>query len=169
MAWDMSAPGSTNLLQKDDGHWRDSSWSWLAIWARNCSCLDCLMVCCVNWACRTHGKWLLKLPKEGKKDLRGSCFMKEFAKHLHDAEESDRQIANIGRTVFEISCLMEKSARYYGPVGWRQIFQLYRWTLGDFQQDVSVNSVVLEVAYNVLPVYLGNIVSFWGLWRVEER
>ena len=33
------------------------------------------------------------------------------------------------------------------------------------QQDVSVN---LEVAHNALPVYLGNIVSFWGLrwnWR----
>ncbi|CAO2579409.1 hypothetical protein LEMLEM_LOCUS986 [Lemmus lemmus] len=26
-------------------HCRGSLWSWLAIWARNCSCLDC----CINW------------------------------------------------------------------------------------------------------------------------
>ena len=30
------------------------------------------------------------------------------------------------------------------------------------QRDVSVNSRVLEVAYNALSVYLGNI-SFWSL------
>ena len=30
------------------------------------------------------------------------------------------------------------------------------------QRDVSVNSRVLEVAYNILPVNLGNI-SFWSL------
>ena len=30
--------------------------------------------------------------------------------------------------------------------------------------DVSVNSKVLEVAYNVLPVILGNSLYFWSLW-----
>ena len=29
--------------------------------------------------------------------------------------------------------------------------------------DILVYSIVLEVAYNVLPVYLGNIIFFWGL------
>ncbi|CAO2637440.1 hypothetical protein LEMLEM_LOCUS23983, partial [Lemmus lemmus] len=36
------APGNTNLLQEEDGHQRGSLWSLSAIWARNCSCLDCL-------------------------------------------------------------------------------------------------------------------------------
>ena len=38
------------------------------------------------------------------------------------------------------------------------------------QRDVSVNSIVLDVAYNAFPVYLGNIISFWGLrcswWQI---
>ena len=33
--WVTSTPGSTSLLQEDDGYQRDSSWSLLAIWARN--------------------------------------------------------------------------------------------------------------------------------------
>ena len=32
------------------------------------------------------------------------------------------------------------------------------------QWDVSVNSRVLDVSYNVLPVYLGNNISFWSFW-----
>ena len=35
--------------------------------------------------------------------------------------------------------------------------EYYRRTLGDcLDNEVSVNSRVLEVAYNALPVYLGN-------------
>ncbi|KAM7338851.1 hypothetical protein ACRRTK_002335 [Alexandromys fortis] len=45
-----SAPGSTNLLQEEDGHRRGSLWSLIAIWARNCSCLDY----CINWTQRTR-------------------------------------------------------------------------------------------------------------------
>ena len=33
---------------------------------------------------------------------------------LQDIEKSDWQTANIGETVFEISCFMEKSDGYYG-------------------------------------------------------
>ena len=36
---------------------------------------------------------------------------------LQNSEESDWQTVNIGGTVFEISCFMEKSAGYYGPIG----------------------------------------------------
>ncbi|CAO2632319.1 hypothetical protein LEMLEM_LOCUS21739, partial [Lemmus lemmus] len=50
----MSASGNTNLLQEDDGHQRSSLCSLLAIWERNYSCLDCCMVCYMNWTCRTH-------------------------------------------------------------------------------------------------------------------
>ena len=35
----------------------------LAIWAINCYCLDCLMVYCMNWICRTHRKVTAKLSK----------------------------------------------------------------------------------------------------------
>ena len=44
----------------------------LAIWARYCSCLDCLTLCCINRTCRTHRKmtadtrWTV---------LQGSCFI----------------------------------------------------------------------------------------------
>ena len=51
---------------------------------------------------------------------------------LQDTGESDWQTANIGRTVFEISYFMEKSAGYYGPVGWKWMLLHYRRTLGDY-------------------------------------
>ncbi|CAO2595034.1 hypothetical protein LEMLEM_LOCUS8034 [Lemmus lemmus] len=31
------------LLQDEDGHKRSSLWNFLAIWSRNCSCLDTVM------------------------------------------------------------------------------------------------------------------------------
>ena len=37
------------------------------------------------------------------------------------------------------------------------------------QRDVSVNSRTLEVAYNALPVYLGNIISSGIFGRVGDR
>ena len=33
----------------------------LTIWARKCSCLDCLTVCYINWTYRTHRKMTVKL------------------------------------------------------------------------------------------------------------
>ena len=77
---------------------------------------------------------------------------------MHDTEESDWQTANIGRTVFEIFCFMEKSAGYYEPIGWRWVPATLQQNFGwlSRQQNVSVNSRVLEVVCNVLPVNLGN-------------
>ena len=49
---------------------------------------------------------------------------------LKDMEESYWQTANKGKTVFQISCIMEKSVRYYGPVGSRWMPQYFR-TLSD--------------------------------------
>ena len=51
------------LLQEDDGHQRGYVLSLLAIWARNCSCLDCLLLCCINWTHRNHRKLTAKHSK----------------------------------------------------------------------------------------------------------
>ena len=63
------------LLQEDDGHRRGSLQSLLAIWARNCSCLDCL-----TGHVGPTEKWLLNLSKD-ETVLWGSCFMKESTRH----------------------------------------------------------------------------------------
>lgn len=51
----------------------------LAFWAKNCSCLDCFTVCCINWICRTHREvaackfcqnkagWSFRVPDSQKK------------------------------------------------------------------------------------------------------
>ena len=66
---------------------------------------------------------------------------------LQNTEQSDWQTDNIGRPIFEISCSMWKSARYYGSVGWRWMLQWYRRTLVYCPgSEMSVNSRVLEVA-----------------------
>ena len=98
--------------------------------------------------------------------LWGSCFNTESARHSLGHRKSDWQTANIDRTVFEISCFMEKFDGYYGPVGWRLDAPMVQKNFGwlSKQWDVSVNSRVLEVAYNELIVYLGNIIAFWSLW-----
>ena len=74
-------------------------------------------------------KWLLNLPKD-EMVLQDSCFM-SLPDILQDTEENYWQTTNIGRTVFEISYFMEKSAGYYGPVGSRWMPQWYRKTSGD--------------------------------------
>ena len=124
------------LLQEEDGHWRGSLWSLWDLWARNCSSLDCLM----NWTHRTHREMTAELPK-GETFLQGSCFMKESARH--SAGHRRKSLTNIGGTVFEISCLMEKSAGFYGPVGWRWMHQWDRRTCGDCP-DREMSLSILE-------------------------
>ena len=62
-------------------------------------------------------KWMLNFPKD-ETVLQGFFFTDEtkLPDILQDTEESDWQTVNIGKTVFQISCFMKKSARYYGPV-----------------------------------------------------
>ena len=43
--------------------------------------------------------------------------LKRLLDLLQDTEESDLQTANISGIVFDISCFMKKSAKYYGSVG----------------------------------------------------
>ena len=112
------------LLEEEDGHWRGSLLSLWDIWARNGSCLDFLM----NWTFRTHREMTAELPK-GEMILQGSCFMKECARH--SAGHRRKTLTNIGLTVLDISCLIEKSAGYYGPVDWRWMLQWNRRTCGD--------------------------------------
>ena len=60
-----------------------------------------------NWWTLQKTDWFLRAPASQKK----------WANILQYIEESDGQTANIVQTVFQISCFMEKSAKYYGPVG----------------------------------------------------
>ena len=113
------------LLQEEDGNWRSSLWSWLAFgketlpaWTaemdmQNLQWNDC-------WTC-------LKV----RRSFGVTASWKNLPDILQDTEENYWQTVNIGRTVFEISCFMEKSSGYYGPVGWRWMPQWYRKTLSD--------------------------------------
>ena len=107
-----------------------------------------------------------------RRSFRVSASWKSLLDILQDTEKSEWQTANIGRTVFEISCFMEKFSGYYEPVGWRSVSTKLPQNFGllSRQQDVSVNSRVLEVCYNALLVYLGNITfcDLWWSWRINS-
>ena len=103
--------------------------------------------------------------KKVRQSHRVPASWKSLSDILQDEEKSDWQTANIGGTVFEISCFMEKSDRYYESIGWKWVpatSQNFGWL--SRQWDVSVNMRVLEVTCNDLSVFLGNSISFWGLW-----
>ena len=126
----------------------------------SCSCLDCL----TGFAGPTE-KWLLMLPKGGTV-LCGSCFMKESARNSTGHRRKHLTNCQVGRTVFEIFGFMKKWTRYYGPIGWWWVPAMLQKSFGWLfrQLYVSVNFKVLKVAYNALPVYLGNIIIFfWSL------
>ena len=61
--------------------------------------------------------WIFQ--KKARHFFRVPASWKDMANILQDTGESDWQTANIGELVIQISCFMEKSARCYGPVGWR--------------------------------------------------
>ena len=128
----------------------------LAIWARNCSRLDCLIVCYMPWTCRTQRKVTDELSKRGDGPSKFLFHRKKLPDILQDTEESNWWTLPVqGKT---IPFFMEKSARYYGPVGWRWMAQHYKRTLGDWPgSKMSLSIRVLKVAYNVLSVYLDNI------------
>ena len=71
----------------------------------------------------------------------------------------------------QISSFMEKSDRYYGPVakyGSCNVIEELWVTVWVARCGVSFNSRRLKVAYNVLPIYIGNIISFWSLcWSLR--
>ena len=131
----MSVSGNTNYFREVDGHRRKSfNGTRLVIWARNCSFLDCLLVCCINWICKTHRKVTVELFKRQDGPLgfllhRRNCqtfyrIQKKATDGLcHYKTEQNRSSA---------SCFMEKSEKKYGPIGWRWVPQHYRRTLGDY-------------------------------------
>ena len=96
----------------------------------------------------------------------GSCFMKESARH--SAEYRRKWLASCQ---YWQNCLW--NFLLHGKVCWilwvcrlkmdaTTVKNNFGWL--SRQGDVSFISRVLEVAYNVLPVYLGNVISFWSLW-----
>ena len=115
-------------------------------------------------------KWLLSLPK-GKTVLQGSCLMKESARH--SAGHRRKWLTNCQKRLNSLSdfLLHEKVCQILWacrlemdvPTLQKNFGRLFR------QQDVSVNSRVLKVAYKALSVNLGNIIFFWGLWWIEDK
>ena len=135
----------------------------MAIWSRNCSCLNSLMICYMNWTCNpTEKKWLLKLPKEGETVLQGSFFRKESARHSTGQRRKLLTNCQYRQNNLWNFLLHEKVCQ----ILWACRLKMDTLTLqNNFgwlprQSDVSINSTVLEVACNALPVYLG-IISFW--------
>ena len=117
-------------------------------------------------------KWLLTLPK-GEIILQGSCFIKASARH--STGHRRKQLMDIAITkqnrfsdflLHEKVCWLLWACRLNMHA--RMLQKNFGWL--SRHQDVSVNSRVLEVAYNALPIYLGNIISFWSLlwsWRID--
>ena len=100
----------------------------LATLVSNCSFLDYLMVYCMNWTCRTHRKMTAELANR-RWDSPSAFLLHErvcqtFCRTQKKATDELCQHK-------ENCCFMEKSARYYGPIGWRWMPQQYRRTLGD--------------------------------------
>ncbi|CAO2592568.1 hypothetical protein LEMLEM_LOCUS6836, partial [Lemmus lemmus] len=92
-----SAPGSTNLLQEEDGHRRGSLWSLSAIWARNCSCLDCL-----TGHKEPTERGLLDLPKGTGSCLCctvGSCSHHQVHQLYNDRPSTDLSVLCCGQLV----------------------------------------------------------------------
>ena len=138
-------------------------WSRLAIWAINYRTAWCYAIW-TGHAGPTE-KWLLNLLKYGMV-LQGSCITEETAGH--SAGHRRKWLTNCQ---YRWNCLL--NFLLHGKVCqmlWACRLKMdapmlqknFEWL--SRQQGVSVNSRVLEVAYNGLPVDLGNIISFWGLW-----
>ena len=123
------------------------------------------MICCMNWTCRTHREKMHNLPKGETTTLQGSCFMKEFDRHSAGHRRKELINYQYRRNYSWNSLLCGKV--YWIPLACRlkmdaPVIENFGWLSRKW--DASVNSIVLEVAYNTLPVYLGNIMSFWALW-----
>ena len=134
------------LFQEEDGHRRDSLWSWLAIWAKNCSCLDCW----TGLAGPTE-KWLLNLTKD-EMFLQGSCFIKESVRH-----SAGHRRKWLTKCQYRQTCLW--NFLLHGKVCWilracslkmdsPTLQKNFGWL--SRKQDVSVISRVLEIAYFLL-------------------
>ena len=121
--WDMSASDSTNYFRAVDRHWKETHYG---------ICLQCDKGSHLGKKLLLSGLYgmLYELyMQDPRKNDRWSCLKKvrqsfrvpaswkSLLDILQDMEESNWQTANIGGTVFEISCFMERSVRY--SVSWR--------------------------------------------------
>ena len=115
--WDSSALGSTNLLQEKDEHRRHSLWSCSCYFSKKLFLHGLLDVMLYIQDPQRNDCW--SCIKKMRQSFWVPARLKSLPDILQETEESNWQTANIGGTIFEISCYMKKSARYYGPVGWR--------------------------------------------------
>ncbi len=128
----MSAPGSTNLLKEEDGHRRGSLWTLIAIWARNCSCLDC----CINWTQRTHRERTAELAKRWD-GLSGFLIHESLRDILQDTAESDWTVFGTFLLDENVCCILWAwRLKMDAPTVQKNFGWLFR------QRDVSVISRV---------------------------
>ena len=151
---------------------RGSLWSLLVIWASKLLLPGLLDGMLYELDIHDHQQKDCWICLQVRQSFRVAASLKYLPDILQDTEESDWQTANIGKTAFQISCFMEKSARYYGPVGWRWMPTVlqknFRWLSRKW--DVSVNSRVLEVTCNALFVYLDIInILLESLMELKNR
>ena len=143
---------------------RGSLWSLLAIWARNV--LAWTALCYALWTgyVGPTEKWLMNLPKESETVLHERVCQTFCRIHTHTHTHTHKWLTSCQ---YRQNCLSnfllhEKVCQ----ILWACRLKMDTLTLqNNFgwlprQSDVSINSTVLEVACNALPVYLG-IISFW--------
>ena len=142
----MSAPGNTNLFQGNDGHWRDT-WCLLAL----PGLLDSMLY---KLDMQDSTKMTSELAKKKRWNSTSDfLFHESLLDILQDTEKSYWQTSDIGKTVFQISCLMEKSARHYGSVGWRWILNATKeLSLGDYSGS-KISLSILKF-WKLLTMYL---------------
>lgn len=101
--WDTSAPVSTNLLHTRMIGIEETPLAFafivarLAIWARNCFCLDHLTICCDNWTCMIPKKEIAELcQNKAGQSFWDSYFIEETDKH--SAGHRGERLMNFAKT-----------------------------------------------------------------------
>lgn len=108
-----------------------------------------LTMCCAYWMCRKKTVQLCK-DKAGQ-SFEISVSQKILVHILENTEESNCQtFLKHGRTVLQISCFKDKSAKYSRLVGSRWMSQCCRG--------------ILEELYSQMSLMLGNITTVCCLW-----
>ena len=136
----------------------------LVIWARNCSCLDILTLCCMNWTCRTHKKItdnFVKTRWDGpsefllhKSNYRMFCRMQRMTDKLPiQAGQSFKFPASLK--------ILTDTMGLQAEDGYTNITEEIWVTIQGIRCLFYFQN--LEVGQNALPIYLYNNISFWCL------
>lgn len=121
----------------------------LVIWARNCSCLDCLTVCSIYWTCRTHKKVTVELGKARWDSPSGFLLHRRVCQTFCLMQRKMTDKLPLQVVQFQNFCFSQNSASHSSPIGSRWIPQHYRRTLGDCPGS-KMSLSILEFIYIIL-------------------